>query len=146
MPIATRGAMPMLEVDLLPSWLASWARAISAEKGAALDLGANLALGAVSGGIARNVQVSPRPGWNEPVNLYVITALAPGQAKSPVFKAALRPVRTLERQRMQEWSEAGRRDGAWWRRDADSDEVAGSTPGHLARRSHPCFRPGDQTG
>ena len=38
-----------------------------AEKGAALDLGANLALGVVSGGIARHVQVSPRPGWYEPI-------------------------------------------------------------------------------
>ena len=28
------------------------------------------------GGIARHVQVSPRPGWCEPVNLYVIVPLA----------------------------------------------------------------------
>ena len=58
--------------------------------------------------IARNVQVSPRPGWYEPTNLYVIVALAPGQRKTPVFKAALRPVRTLERQRMRDWEEQER--------------------------------------
>jgi hypothetical protein len=102
-PIATREAVPALDVGLLPEWLGDYAAAITAEKGAALDLGGNLALGVVSGGIARNVQVSPRPGWYEPTNLYVIVALAPGQAKSPVFKSALRPVRTLERQQMQHW-------------------------------------------
>jgi replicative DNA helicase len=104
-PIATREAVPALELALLPDWLAQWAAAITAEKGAALDLGGNLALGVVSGGIARNVQVSPRPGWYEPTNLYVIVALAPGQAKSPVFKSALRPVRTLERQLIQHWQD-----------------------------------------
>src|SRR5262249_9208030 len=55
--------------------------------------------------IARHVQVSPRPGWWEPTNLYTIVALAPGQRKSPVFKAALRPVRTLERQLIRAWEE-----------------------------------------
>jgi replicative DNA helicase len=104
-PIATREAVPALELALLPDWVARWAAAITAEKGAALDLGGNLALGVISGGIARNVQVSPRPGWYEPTNLYEIVALAPGQAKSPVFKSALRPVRTLERQLMQHWAE-----------------------------------------
>jgi replicative DNA helicase len=104
-PIATREAVPAFDISLLPEWLGDYAAAITAEKGAALDLGGNLVLAVISGGIARHVQVSPRPGWYEPTNLYEIVALAPGQAKSPVFKAALRPVRTLERQQMKHWQE-----------------------------------------
>jgi replicative DNA helicase len=104
-PLASREAAPAFPIETLLDWAAAWASAISAEKGAALDLGASLALDVVAGAIARNVQVSPRPGWYEPTNLYTIVALAPGQRKSPVFKAALRPVRALERQRMQAWEE-----------------------------------------
>lgn len=104
-PLTSRTAVPPFEIGLLPVWLAEWSNAITAEKGAALDLAANLALGVIAGAIARNVQVSPRPGWYEPTNLYVLVALDPGQAKSPVFKAALRPVRTLERLRMQAWEQ-----------------------------------------
>jgi hypothetical protein len=96
-PLASREAAPAFPIETLLDWAAAWASAISAEKGAALDLGASLALDVVAGAIARNVQVSPRPGWYEPTNLYTIVALAPGQRKSPVFKAALRPVRALER-------------------------------------------------
>ncbi len=68
-PLTGRDAAPRFEIALLPGWLADWSNAIAAEKGAALDLGANLALGVISGAIARNVQVSPRPGWYEPTNL-----------------------------------------------------------------------------
>jgi hypothetical protein len=49
------------------------------------------------------VQVSPRGDWREPVNIYSVTALAPGQRKTPLFQEALRPVRTIERQRMSAW-------------------------------------------
>jgi hypothetical protein len=104
-PFAARGALPPFPVETLLDWAAAWAAAIAAEKGAALDLSANLILDVVAGAIARHVQVSPRPGWWEPTNLYTIVALAPGQRKSPVFKSALRPVRTLERQLIRAWEE-----------------------------------------
>jgi replicative DNA helicase len=104
-PLGMREAVPEFDVSLLSSWMGDFASAITAEKGAALDLGAILVLDVVAGGLARHVQVSPRPGWFEPVNLYTVVALAPGQRKSPVFKAALRPVRTLEQQLIRAWEE-----------------------------------------
>ena len=104
-PFAARGEMPPVPIETLSDWAADWATSIAAEKGATLDLSANLVLDVVAGAIARHVQVSPRPGWYEPTNLYTIVALAPGQRKSPVFKAALRPVRTLERQLIRAWEE-----------------------------------------
>jgi hypothetical protein len=104
-PLTARGEVPAFPIETLPGWAAEWATAIAAEKGATLDLSANLVLDVVSGAIARHVQVSPRPGWHEPTNLYTIAALAPGQRKSPVFKSALRPVRTLEQQLIHAWEE-----------------------------------------
>jgi replicative DNA helicase len=104
-PLATRGTAPPFRLETLPDWLAAWVLAITTEKGAVLDLGGNLALDVISGAIARHVQVSPRPGWYEPTCLYTIVALAPGQRKSPLFKGALRPVRTLEAQRLRDFRE-----------------------------------------
>jgi Protein of unknown function (DUF3987) len=83
--------------------MSNWVVATATEKGASLDIGANLALALVAGALARNAQVSPRPGWYEPTNVYVITALQPGQRKTPIFKEALRPLRLLERTRAKEW-------------------------------------------
>ena len=107
-PLAGRPSVPPFPLDTLPDWLRSWAVETAAEKGASVDLAATLALGVVAGAIARHAQVSPRPGWYEPLNLYLATALEPGQRKSPVFKAAFRPVRTLERKRIGEWEEQNR--------------------------------------
>jgi putative DNA primase/helicase len=99
-PMSTQPTPPSFPVDVLPSWLRDWVLAIAAEKGASPDIGANLSIAVVAGAIARHVQISPRPGWWEPVNIYSITGLVPGQRKTPVFKEALRPVRTLEKRRI----------------------------------------------
>lgn len=103
-PIPTDPPPPPFPVDLLPEWMRDWVLGIADEKGASPDIGANLAVAVVAGALARHVQVSPRPGWYEPTNVYVISALVPGQRKTPVFKEALRPVRTLETKRRAEWS------------------------------------------
>jgi replicative DNA helicase len=107
-PLISRPPVPSFPLDTLPNWLRSWAVETAAEKGASVDLAGTLALGVVAGALARHVQVSPRPGWWEPINLYLATALEPGQRKTPVFKAAFRPVRTLERKRIGEWEEQTR--------------------------------------
>ena len=105
-PLNERGNVPAFPVFVLPGWMADWSTETAREKGASADLAATLALGVVSGALARHVQVSPRPGWYEPTNLYLATALEPGQRKTPIFKSALRPVRAVEYHRMQDWQNA----------------------------------------
>jgi hypothetical protein len=102
-PLPVQPDVPPFPLHVLPNWLGTWAEAIATEKGAAIDLAASLGLGVSSGGLARHVQVSPRPGWDEPVNLYLATGLDPGQRKTPLFKEALRPVRLLERELVADW-------------------------------------------
>ncbi|MBK8166587.1 MAG: DUF3987 domain-containing protein [bacterium] len=41
---------------------------------------------------AKRYKVHVLQGWDEPLNLYVAVALKPGEAKSPAFAAAIRPV------------------------------------------------------
>ncbi len=45
---------------------------------------------------ARRVVVKPRPGWREPVNLFVAVLLEPGNRKSAVFTDAMDPLREQE--------------------------------------------------
>jgi hypothetical protein len=104
-PLGDRLPVPSFPLRTLPRWQRDWVEALSNEKGASVDLAATLSLGAVAGGIARQVVVMPRRGWTEPTNLYLATALDPGQRKTLIFKAALRPVRALERKRMLAWEE-----------------------------------------
>jgi hypothetical protein len=104
-PLAQQLPPPDFPLQSLPKWLREWVLEVSAEKGASVDIAANLALAVVCGSLARDVQVQPRPGWYEPTNAYFVTALIPGQRKTPVFKAALRPVRTVERERITEHSQ-----------------------------------------
>jgi hypothetical protein len=43
------------------------------------------------------VEVSVRSGWVEQVNLFTVTAMDPGNRKSPVFRAATAPIESAER-------------------------------------------------
>jgi hypothetical protein len=104
-PLRDRLQVPPFPLEVLPGWQRDWVDAISNEKGASVDLAATLSLGVIAGGLARNVVVEPRRGWTEPLNLYLAIALDPGQRKTPLFKAAVRPVRALERRRVLEWEE-----------------------------------------
>lgn len=60
------------------------------------DLAGLLALAVCSATIARRVEVEARPGYREPVNLFVAVLLEPGNRKSAVFSDATKPLQDLE--------------------------------------------------
>jgi hypothetical protein len=62
------------------------------------DLAATLALACLSTAAGGRVSVLVRPeiGWREPVNLYMVAALAPGSRKSPVFSNLTSPITAAE--------------------------------------------------
>jgi uncharacterized protein DUF3987 len=99
------GPLPRFPIDALPAWQAEWAGAIAAEKGTNVDLPACLVLGLNAGALQRHVVVCPRPGYFESTSLYVIPAVPPGQGKTPVFKAAVYPVRTIELELATAWDQ-----------------------------------------
>ena len=62
------------------------------------DLPAFLALAIFGLPLSRTVEVIPRPGWREQLNLYVMVLLESGERKSPVLRTMLDPVNEWQRQ------------------------------------------------
>jgi replicative DNA helicase len=62
------------------------------------DLAGILALAVLATVAAGAVEVQPRPGWREPLCLFVAVGMDAGTRKSSVFTALTRPVADFERQ------------------------------------------------
>ena len=88
--------LPEFPTHTLPDALRHWVEAESHGTQTPADLAGLLALSVCSAMIARHVQVEPRPGWREPVNLFTAVLLEPGNRKSAVFANAMKPLRELE--------------------------------------------------
>jgi hypothetical protein len=88
--------LPEFPTHALPKVLREWVEAESHATQTPPDLAALLALAVCSATIARWVEVEARPGWREPVNLFVAALLDPANRKSAVFADALRPLREYE--------------------------------------------------
>jgi hypothetical protein len=88
--------LPAFPTHVLPPALRDWVAAESLATQTPPDLAALLALAVCGACIARRVYVEPRPGWREPVNLYVSVLLDPGNRKSAVFTDATAPLREIE--------------------------------------------------
>lgn len=89
-------SLPEFPCDVLPPVLRDWVQSESIATQTPPDLAGLLALSVCSSCLARRVEVQPRPGWCEPVNLYTAILLEPGNRKSAVFTDALRPLRDVE--------------------------------------------------
>jgi len=89
--------LPAFPVDCLPSPLREWVEAEAESTQTPADLPGLLALAVCSSLLARRVEVEPRPGWREPVNIYIAILLDPGNRKSAVFREAIAPLEELEK-------------------------------------------------
>jgi hypothetical protein len=90
-------APPAFPVDRLPYWLATWGSAEAEATQTPPDLAAALALANTAAALAGKYRVEIRPGWQEPVNLFIVTALLPGERKSKVFRDATGPTLAHEK-------------------------------------------------
>ena len=63
-----------------------------------VDMPASVALGSLSACVAGRATIAPTHGWTEPLCLYVVTAMEPGNRKSAVFSAITSPVREIEQE------------------------------------------------
>lgn len=84
--------VPVFPVSALPAWLAEWVAGVAEATQTPPDLAAMLSLAILAMAGAKLVRVEIRPGWREPVNLFCIVGLGPGNRKSSVFAEAARPV------------------------------------------------------
>jgi hypothetical protein len=88
---------PAFPVDCLPDWLAAWVSAEAEATQTPPDLAVALVLASTAAALAGKYRVEIRPGWQEPVNLYTVTALLPGERKSAVFRDAIAPTLAHEK-------------------------------------------------
>ena len=49
-------------------------------------------IGAVSSCVTKRFVVSPKDGWDEPINVYAVIALPPGNSKSLVKRECVSPI------------------------------------------------------
>lgn len=88
--------LPEFPLDSLPEPLRSWVKEESIATQTPADMSGLLALAVISATLARKVEVMPRPGWHEPVNLYIAVLMESANRKSAVFTDATKPLRELE--------------------------------------------------
>jgi replicative DNA helicase len=97
-PIGMSGDVPAFPVEVLPGWLGEYVTAVATATQTPPDLAGMLALAVLATVAAGAVEVQPRPGWREPLCLFVAVGMDAGTRKSSVFTALTRPVAEFERQ------------------------------------------------
>jgi replicative DNA helicase len=91
---------PPFPVHVLPDWLRDFVEAEAVATQTPPDLAGMLGIGAVAAGVARHVEVVVKPGWSEPLNVYVAVVLESGTRKSAVFRDVVAPISKEETRRI----------------------------------------------
>jgi hypothetical protein len=97
-PLGATGTLPTFPVEVLPRWLGEYVAAVATATQTPPDLAGMLALAVLATVAAGAVEVQPRPGWQEPLCLFVAVGMDAGARKSSVFTALTRPLADFERQ------------------------------------------------
>jgi replicative DNA helicase len=96
-PVGIVSEVPAFPVEVLPGWLGEHVAAVATATQTPPDLAGMLALAVLATVAAGAVEVEPRPGWREPLCLFVAVGMDAGTRKSAVFTALTRPVADFER-------------------------------------------------
>jgi 5S rRNA maturation endonuclease (ribonuclease M5) len=91
-------ALPPFPREALPSWLGDHAEALAQATETPLDLLALLDLAVVATCCARKFEVTPEPGYSEPVNIFTAPAMESGTRKSATLTEATAPLTAWERE------------------------------------------------
>jgi hypothetical protein len=97
-PLGVAAEVPTFPVDALTGWLGDYVTAVATATQTPPNLAGMLALAVLATVAAGAVEVQPRPGWHEPLCLFVAVGMDAGTRKSSVFTALTRPVADFERE------------------------------------------------
>ena len=86
-----------MSARLLPYPFAEYAETLAKSVEVPEGLAVFGVLGAVSSAIGHRIKVTPKKGWEEPVNLYLLAVLPPGNNKSAILKACTAPLVSWEK-------------------------------------------------
>ena len=124
-PLGVAGEVPAFPVEVLPGWLGEYVAAVATATQTPPDLAGMLALAVLATVAAGAVEVEPRPGWREPLCLFVAVGMDAGD---PQEQRLHRPHPTGRRLR----TRAGRRRPPGDHRDRHP--AAHRRPGRRPRR------------
>ncbi|MEV6208656.1 YfjI family protein [Kitasatospora sp. NPDC051914] len=96
-PLGQARALPPFPVDALPGWLGEAVAAVAEETQTPPDLAGSLALAVLATAAGGRAEVLVRGRWREPLNLYTVVALPPGNRKSAVFAFMAAPLLAVEK-------------------------------------------------
>ena len=77
------GDVPSFPVEVLPGWLGEHVAAVATATQTPPDLAGMLALAVLATVAAGAVEVEPRPGWREPLCLFIAVGMDAGLARAP---------------------------------------------------------------
>jgi replicative DNA helicase len=96
LPLGAARALPAFPADVLPGWLADMVTGVAEATQTPPDLPGCIALAVLSAAAGGRAIVEARPGWTEPVNIFVVVAMPPASRKSAVFRAMTAPLLEAE--------------------------------------------------
>jgi hypothetical protein len=88
--------LPQFPSETLTDWLRDYVVALATATQTPVDLAAMLSLSVIAASCAKKVVVCMKEGYYEPLNIFTVTALPPGNRKTAVFAAVIRPLHNHE--------------------------------------------------
>lgn len=88
--------LPRFPISVFPSWLSTFIEAEARATQTPPDLTAMLVLSVLAAACAKKVRIEVKEGHQEPLNIFTVTSLPPGNRKSAVFSRVIKPVEDYE--------------------------------------------------
>lgn len=95
-PLTEARRLPSFRTECLPDWLGDMVDAVADATQTPTDLAGSVALAALSTAMQGRLAVQAGPDWVEPCNVFTCCGLPPGNRKSSVFAAMVRPILEAE--------------------------------------------------
>ncbi|GAA1363049.1 hypothetical protein GCM10009596_23530 [Arthrobacter rhombi] len=95
-PLQSAPRPPSFPANDLPKWWKDYVLATAEATQTPVDMVATVTLGIMAACVGGKAVIEPTPGWIEPLNLYTVAAMEPGNRKSSVFASCTKPLRDFE--------------------------------------------------
>lgn len=95
-PLGGPVAPPPFPVEVYPAWLADMVASVAEFTQTDTAMAGTVALAVLSACVGGRLDVEGKPGWREPVNVFVAVIADPGERKSPVHGALTGPLFTAQ--------------------------------------------------
>lgn len=89
--------LPVFPTHVLPVMLRDFVTGLAVSTQVPVDMTAMMAVATCAGAVAGKVDIAIRNDYSEPLNLYVVCVASPGERKTAVVNACVRPLADAER-------------------------------------------------